>query len=271
MRDDFSIRVRRAAESIRMVSDAVPSVGLILGSGMSSLAERFQGTDVPFSHIEGFPSPTVAGHRGILRLGERLGVLAGRFHSYEGHSLDNVVLPTFVLHALGARVLIVTNASGAVNRGYAAGELVLISDHLNLTGSNPLVGHNDREAGERFPDMSEAYSRRLRDLAREASGRRLKEGVYAGVTGPCFETPAEIRMLERLGADLVGMSTVPEVIAARYLGMEVLGVSCVSNMAAGVADRPLAHDDVVRTVGQAQATLEGVLVATIDRLLAAER
>ena len=264
VREDFPSRVRRAAESVRMQSEHNPKVGLILGSGLSGVAEKLPGTEVPYSKIEGFPEPTVSGHRGVLKVSDITAVLAGRFHYYEGHLMDNVVLPVFLLRALGVRTLIVTNAAGGINRQYNPGDLVLISDHLNLMGTNPLIGPNDEDAGPRFPDMTDAYSARLRKLVRSRTSRELREGVYAAVTGPSYETPAEVRMLERLGADMVGMSTVPEVIAARYLGMRVVGISCITNMAAGVLDVPLDHSEVIATGKRVEADMSALILAAVD-------
>jgi purine-nucleoside phosphorylase len=245
----------------------------MLGSGLGDLVDRIGGATVAYGDIEGFLTPTVAGHRGLLRVGEvagergpvRVAVLSGRFHFYEGHGIDEVVLPVFLAAGLGVRTLVVTNACGAVNRDFAPGDLVLIRDHINLMGANPLTGPHDTGFGPRFPDMSEAYSRRLRDVARRVRPD-LAEGVYAALSGPSYETPAEIRMLRAMGADLVGMSTVPEVIAARSLGLEVLGVSCVTNMAAGILDQPLSHAEVVETGARVAARFAD-LVLGILRLL----
>ncbi len=249
-----------------MLSDSVPSYGVILGSGLSGIAERVPGSEVPYSQIEGFPNPTVSGHRGVLKLGEHTALLAGRFHLYEGHPLDNIVLPVFLLWGLGVRTLIVTNAAGGIARHFRPGDLVLIADHLNLLGANPLSGPNDDDLGERFPDMSHAYSPELRATARRAAGRDLAEGVYAALPGPSYETPAEVRMLERLGADMVGMSTVPEVIAARYLGLSVLGISCITNMAAGVIDQPLSHAEVIETGKRAEHEMSDLILRILELL-----
>jgi purine-nucleoside phosphorylase len=195
--------------------------------------------------------------------------MAGRFHFYEGWSMDDIVLPVFLLHALGVRILIVTNAAGGIRDSYTPGELVLISDHINLMGANPLRGPNPDGFGPRFPDMTESYSRRLRRLAGEvAAGRgiELQEGVYAAFGGPNYETPAEIRMARAMGADLVGMSTVPEVIAARYLGIEVLGLSMVTNMAAGITDKPLSHQEVVETAARVAPWLSALLQGILERI-----
>lgn len=266
MRSGFSERVGAAFASLPAEArERRPSLGIVLGSGLGDFARRARGIAVPFAAIEGFPKPTVAGHGGMLTVGRDVAVQAGRVHYYEGHEGDDVVLPVFLLHRLGVRTLVVTNAAGGINRAYAPGDLVLIRDHLNLAGFNPLRGP-DRGSGPRFPDMSEAYSPRLRELARRAAGTTLAEGVYAALSGPSYETPAEIRMLAALGADLVGMSTVPEVIAARSLGIEVLGVSCVTNLAAGILEQPLDHAEVLER-GREAAPRFARLLGEVVRLL----
>ncbi|MCX7028602.1 MAG: purine-nucleoside phosphorylase [Spirochaetes bacterium] len=266
MRSGFTERVEAAFASLPAgARGRRPSVGIVLGSGLGAFAASVRGASAAFASIEGFPKPTVEGHGGMMTVGGDVAVLAGRVHYYEGHEPDDVVLPVFLLHRLGVRTLVVTNAAGGVNRSYAPGLLVLIRDHLNLAGFNPLRGP-DHGPGPRFPDMSTAYSPRLRELARQAAGEPIPEGVYAALAGPCYETPAEIRMLAGLGADLVGMSTVPEVIAARSLGIEVLGVSCVTNMAAGILDQPLDHAEVMARGREAAPRFERLLAETV-RLL----
>lgn len=247
-----------------------PGIALVLGSGLGGLAERIADpVRIPYRDIPGFHVPTVEGHRGELVAGTLGGkaVLAqsGRFHMYEGYSAPENVLPVRVFAGLGIRTLIVTNAAGGVRRSFAAGTIMLISDHLNLTGRNPLVGPAE-EGEERFPDMTEAYDAGYRALARAAArklGMPLEEGVYAGLLGPTYETPAEVRMLERLGADAVGMSTVAEVIAARARGMKCLGFSLVTNPGAGISPTPLSHKEVMETAAKAGKELarlvEGVI------------
>jgi purine-nucleoside phosphorylase len=198
-------------------------------------------------------------------IGSSVAVMAGRIHYYEGHAIQDVVLPVFLLHRLGVRTLVVTNAAGSLNRTYSVGELVLIRDHINLMGVNPLRGPNPGQ-GPRFPDMSGAYDPGLRALARKVSEAPLQEGVYAGLSGPSYETPAEIRMLAAIGADLVGMSTVPEVIAASYLGIRVLGISCVTNMAAGMLPQPLNHAEVIQAGREAGPRFVGLLSSILNRL-----
>ncbi|MFN2563794.1 MAG: purine-nucleoside phosphorylase [Gemmatimonadaceae bacterium] len=252
---------------------AAPVAGIILGSGLGGLAGKTVGAQsIPFSEIPGFPSATVAGHTGALIAGRIAGrpviALAGRFHVYEGHDVALTALPVRVMHALGARTLIVSNAAGGLRRTFQPGDLMLIDDHINLMFRNPLVGAV--EPGDaRFPDMSEPYDRDLRQLAREIGlegGIPFQEGVYAALLGPAYETPAEVRMLERLGADAVGMSTVPEVIVARAIGMRVLGVSCITNLACGLAPTPPSHEEVLEVAAQAAVQLEQVVSAVVARL-----
>jgi purine-nucleoside phosphorylase len=266
---NFEKRVEEAAQSVLSKHEQRPEVGLILGSGLGSFVQSVEGTDIPYGKIRGFPVSIVEGHAGFLRLAPSVAVMAGRFHFYEGWSMDDIVLPVFVLNALGVRILIVTNAAGGIKDSYGAGELVLIRDHINLLGVNPLRGPNPPGFGDRFPDMTESYSSRLRRLAGEVAaekGRELQEGVYAAFAGPTYETPAEVRMARAMGADLVGMSTVPEVIAARYLGMEVLGLSVVTNMAAGILDKPLSHREVVETAAEVAPWLSTLLEGILARL-----
>lgn len=269
MRKDFGERVRRAADSIP--SRYRPRTAVILGSGLSGIVKGLGYEEIPYDRIAEFPRPTVQGHAGILCLSERNAIMAGRFHYYEGHPMDDVVLPIFALKAIGVRTIILTNAAGAVNPGLDPGDLVLISDHLNLMGTNAFIGPNpsgpDGEAlGPRFFDMSAVYSERLRSLASLKSRRPMKEGVYAALTGPSYETPAEIRMLRGMGADLVGMSTVPEATAARYLGMEVLGISCVTNMAAGISKTALDHKEVVEVGKRVEAELKELILSVLAEL-----
>jgi len=261
----FSERVQAAWESLASHRSMAPSIGVILGSGLGSFASRVRGAVVPFGSIAGFAKTAVAGHAGELRISASVAVMAGRIHFYECRTLDDVVLPVFLLHRLGVRTLVVTNAAGGVNRDFAPGDLVLISDHVNFTGGNPLRGPNP-DLGPRFPDMSDAYDPGLRALARSVSDRPLREGVYAAFIGPSYETPAEIRMCAAVGVDMVGMSTVPEVIAARYLGMKVLGVSCITNMAAGILPQPLSHAEVMERGREAGPRFSRLLEGVIGRL-----
>jgi len=265
MERNFATKVDAAWGVMAARTRRTPRIGVVLGSGLGEFADRVSGDEVPFHLLPGFPVPTVAGHAGRFRVGDSTVVMAGRVHYYEGHPIQDVVLPIFLLHRLGVRTLIVTNAAGAVNRSYRVGDLVLIRDHLNLQGVNPLRGPNPGD-GPRFPDMSAAYDPTLRDLARSVSETTLNEGVYAAFPGPSYETPAEIRMLSIIGADLVGMSTVPEVTAASYLGMRVLGISCVTNMAAGVLPQPLSHAEVIKAGKEAGPRFERLLGGILARL-----
>lgn len=245
--------IEKAANYIKKRMKNIPEAGVILGSGLSGFAESIEdAVIVPYEDIPGFPVSTAPGHVSRIVCGFLNGVcimiFQGRFHHYEGYDLDSVTMPVKVLNALGCRKLILTNASGGINRKFAPGDLMLLTDHINMTGMNPLTGPNDESSGPRFPDLSEAYSPDLRELAIRAAddaGVKLNEGVYAWMTGPSFETPAEIRMLEIIGADAVGMSTVPEVISAAHLGMDVLAVSYISNMAAGILQQPVTAEEVI--------------------------
>ncbi len=251
-----------------------PSVGIILGSGLGNLVEQISDqVCIDYHELPHFPQTTVAGHAGRLVLG-RIGdtvvmAMQGRFHYYEGHDMRTVAYPTAFMKSFGVRTLVVSNAAGGINRDFAPGDLMLITDHLNLFASNPLIGLNDERLGPRFPDLTDAYSPRLIALADEAAqalGTNLRRGVYAGVSGPCFETAAEIRYFERGGADAVGMSTVPEVIVARYLGLEVLGISCITNMATGIAKVRHAHEDVMRIANEASERFCALVAATVRKL-----
>ncbi len=267
----------KAAEAvayIRTRTPLVPSVAIILGSGLGSFAQQIAADAViPYAEIPHFPHSTVVGHSGNLILGTIGGVgvvaLQGRAHAYEGHPMESVTFATRVAKLLGAGTLVVTNAAGGINTGYRQGALVAIADHINLTGTNAALGPNDARFGDRFFDMSNAYSPRLRELAvAEAArlGHELKSGVYLAVLGPSFETPAEIRAFRTLGADLVGMSTVHEVIVARHMGMEVLGISLVTNMAAGVLDEAINHSEVLDIGRQVEGQFTALLTAVIPKI-----
>jgi purine-nucleoside phosphorylase len=263
-----------AVGAIRERSEVEPSVGLILGSGLGGLAEEIEDrADIPYADIPGWPMSTAVGHAGVLVLGSvdevPVAVMRGRAHLYEGVSADRAVFGVRVLGRLGVRSLVVTNAAGAIDESYRPGQLVLISDHVNLMGSSPLVGPNDDALGPRFPDMSDAYDRELRARAREVAERlaiEVGEGVYAAWLGPQFETPAEIRFMRAVGGSLAGMSTVPEVIAARHLGIRCLGISVVTNMAAGIGDGKLAHDEVLAVAAEAQPQLTALLRELLPEL-----
>jgi purine-nucleoside phosphorylase len=246
MRNSYYNKIKNGLKSIKKYASFYPKTAIILGSGLNEFVDMFEGVEIPLSKIHGFPRSGVKGHKGILKIAKGVMIFAGRFHYYEGLDMEDVVLPVFLLHALGGKNLVVTNAAGGINPAYEPGDLVIIKDHINLMGQNPLRGPNRESLGPRFPDMKAAYSRRLMAIARSQTVCELKEGVYAAVQGPCYETSAEARMLQVLGADMVGMSTVPEVIAAAYLKMEVLGISCISNRVA-VSEKPVSHEEVIET------------------------
>jgi purine-nucleoside phosphorylase len=257
---DFD-KIINACDFLKAKYKHTPKLGLILGSGLGVLADEIENpVKIPYQDIPDFPVSTVEGHAGQLVLG-RLGgfevvAMQGRFHYYEGYSFERVTFPVRVMKGLGVETLIVTNAAGGINESFSPGDLMLISDHINNMGANPLIGPNDDRLGVRFPDMSEAYSKELRELAKNTAEKislEVKEGVYVAFTGPTYETPAEIRAFRLLGADAVGMSTVPEVIVARHSGLKVLGISCITNMAAGILDQPLSHDEVIETTERVKA------------------
>ena len=259
---------------VRGRTDLRPTVGIILGSGLGNLVDQISDqVSIDYRDLPHFPESTVVGHAGRLVIG-RLGAtvvmaMQGRFHYYEGHDMRTVAFPTAFMKQFGARQLVVSNSAGGINDRFAPGDLMLITDHINLFATNPLIGLNDERLGPRFPDMTEPYSLRLIAAADESAkglGFRFQRGVYAGVSGPCYETAAEIRYLQRVGADAVGMSTVPEVIAARYLGLEVLGISCITNMATGIAKVKHSHEAVVKTANEAAERFCAVVAATVRTL-----
>jgi purine-nucleoside phosphorylase len=264
-------KVKEAADAVRARVSDVPAIAVVLGSGLGDFATSLaDAVSIPYVDIPHWPTSNVIGHAGTLvagaAKGRRILALSGRSHAYEGHDMRTVTFAVRVLGLLGVKTLILTNAAGGVNTGFSAGALMVIDDHINLMGNNPLVGANDERFGARFPDMSEVYSKKLRGLADEAGramGAPPPHGIYAALLGPSYETPAEIRYLRTIGADAVGMSTVPEAIAARHMGIEVLGLSCITNMAAGVLPQPLDHREVMETArrvrGQFIALLEGVI------------
>jgi purine-nucleoside phosphorylase len=271
---DLFTRADEAAAVLRAAAPISPRIAVVLGSGLNELADRItEATAIPYDQIPHFPITTVAGHEGKVLLGKLGGapviMFQGRFHYYEGHDLETVTFPVRVLSRLGVSNLILTAATGGIRADLRAGNLVLLTDHLNLIGSNPLRGLNDTRLGTRFPDMTEVYSKRLRAIARE-EGKRLGidlvPGVYACLPGPSYETPAEIKMLRTLGADVVGMSTVPEAIAARHSGIEVLALALVSNAAAGVAGTPITHDEVLEAGRKAAPTLARLIERVVSRL-----
>lgn len=266
-------RIERAADKVRAACGNA-QIGVILGSGLGEYAQRLRdAVRLPYGDIPGFPRSTVAGHAGMWCCGtlhgKRVAMMQGRFHGYEGYSLRDVTLPVRVMQALGIGTLIVTNACGGINLSFKPGDLMLIADVLSMTGQNPLTGPNLDAFGPRFPDMSCALDQGLRQIARDCArelGFSLQEGVYAQMPGPSYETPAEIRMLRTLGADAVGMSTVPEIIVARHGGMRTLGISCVTNMAAGILDQPLCHEEVTQTAERVKERFAALLDGVIERM-----
>jgi purine-nucleoside phosphorylase len=248
-------RAQRAAEQIRSNANAEPSVAIVLGSGLGAFADELtESTSLAYKDIAGFAQATVEGHAGRLVIGKAgevpIAAMQGRFHFYEGYSLEDVTFPIRVLKSLGVRTLILTNAAGSLNTEFTPGSLMVISDHINLMGVNPLIGRNDERFGPRFPDLTSTYDPDLQNIViEEARAMKIdmRRGVYAALTGPSYETPAEIHMVRTLGADAVGMSTVPEAIVARHMDMRVIGISCITNLAAGVSDRPVDHSQVIAT------------------------
>ncbi|HWS86994.1 MAG TPA: purine-nucleoside phosphorylase [Pyrinomonadaceae bacterium] len=267
-------RAEHAARFIRARAGEDVRVALVLGSGLGAFADELEDARaIPYSEIPGFARPTVEGHAGRLVVGRAGGAtvaaMQGRFHFYEGYTLEEVTFPVRVFGLLGAKSLVLTNAAGGLNNSYEQGALILISDHLNLMGTNPLLGRNDERFGPRFPDMTEVYDREYQEAAiaeAREMGLELRRGIYAALTGPSYETPAEIRMMRLLGADAVGMSTVPEAIVARQMGLRVLGFSCITNMAAGVLDKPINHDEVIETGERVRETFAELLRRVIPKL-----
>jgi purine-nucleoside phosphorylase len=275
--DDFA-RAEEAAKFVLERSWVRPRIGVVLGSGLGTFADELRDAEaLPFEKIPHFPKSTAPGHAGQLVIGSLddlpLAVMQGRVHLYEGYSANEVAFPVRVLARMGARAIVLTNAAGGINPQYDKGALVVVRDHINLQGQNPLIGPNDDRLGLRHPDMTDGYNAQLRQVALQESkrlGEEIFEGVYAAVTGPSFETPAEIRFLRMIGADLVGMSTVPEVIAARHMGIEVLAISCVANMAAGITGEKITHEEVMETGDRVRARFLALLrrvLPKIDRWL----
>ena len=273
MQDPFTL-AETAAQSILQRTTLRPRIGIVLGSGLGDFADSLTDhTRIPFSEIPNFPRSTAIGHAGQLVIGQSNSVpvaaMQGRVHLYEGYSPQQVAFPMRVFGRLGIRSVILTNAAGGINLRYQQGALVLVSDHINLQGNNPLAGPNDDRLGLRFPDMTHAYDKSYRAIAKEEAGKlgmTLHEGVYAALLGPSYETPAEIRYLRTIGADLVGMSTAFEVIAARHMGIKVLAISCVTNMAAGILDQPLSHAEVMETGARVRSSFEALLRALLPRI-----
>ncbi len=267
-------RVKTCAEAIRKRTDFVPRTAVVLGSGLGAFGDRVEkGISIEYGEIPGFPVSTVPGHRGRFVLGfvgkEPVAVMQGRVHYYEGYSMEDVTLPLRVLRMLGAERLVLTNAAGGIGDGLAAGDLMLLTDHIASFVPSPLIGPNEDAFGPRFPDMTEVYSPRLRELAKRAAaelGIPLKEGVYLQTTGPNYETPAEIRMYRALGAGAVGMSTACEAMTARHMGMEVCGISCITNLAAGLGDRPLSHQEVQEAADRVADSFQRLLSRLLEMM-----
>src|SRR2546421_6372720 len=265
---------QRAAEQIRSRANANPAVAIVLGSGLGAFADELtESTSLSYQEISGFAQATVEGHAGRLVIGKTgevpIAAMQGRFHFYEGYALEDVTFPIRVLKLLGVRTLILTNAAGSLNTEFTPGSLMVISDHINLMGVNPLIGRNDDRFGPRFPELTSTYEPDLQGVVIEeakAIGLDMRRGVYAALTGPSYETPAEIHMVRTLGADAVGMSTVPEAIVARHMDMRVIGISCITNLAAGVSDRPVDHSQVIATGERVRAQFTELLRRVIAKL-----
>lgn len=261
---------RKSAEYIKSIIKSKPKIGIILGTGLGEVADAVEcEVEIPYKEIPNFPASTVSGHAGKMVIGKLSGkdviVMQGRVHFYEGYTMKELSIPVQTMKALGVETIIVTNASGGINYDYSPGEIVLISDHIKFDLDSPLRGENPAELGDRFFDMCDAYSKDLREMAKEVDSS-LKEGVYAYMGGPQFETPAEIRMLRVLGADLVGMSTVPEVITANHCGIKVLGLSCVTNMAAGMEDGGLNHEVIDKAEKDGKTRLKRIITEVVTKL-----
>jgi purine-nucleoside phosphorylase len=275
MTEQFT-RAELAAQYVLKQTALRPHIGLVLGSGLGGFADSLgEAVRIPYAEIPAFPRSTAIGHAGQMVIGKARDVavaaMQGRVHLYEGYSAQDVAFPMRVFGRMGIRAVILTNAAGGINLNYQQGALVLIRDHINLQGANPLVGANDDRFGVCFPDMTQAYAREYRSMARDEAaklGMTLHEGVYAALLGPSYETPAEIAYLRTIGADLVGMSTVAEVIAARHMGMTVLAISCVTNMAAGILDQPLSHEEVMETGERVKTVFETLLKAVLPQVAA---
>jgi len=269
-------RAEQAAKFIRTKTKLWPKIALVLGSGLGAFADELESAArIPYERIPYFPRSTAIGHAGRLVIGNAgevaVAAMQGRAHFYEGYSLKDIIFPMRVFARLGIRAAILTNAAGGINLGFKQGALVVMRDHINLQGSNPLIGPNDERFGARFPDMTHAYDKNYRAVALEAARHlsiEIFEGVYAALPGPSYETPAEIRYLRTIGADVVGMSTVPEVIAARHMGIRILGISCVTNMAAGILDQPLDHREVLATGERVKDNFIALLRAVLPRIAA---
>lgn len=268
-----TVDIQEAVNYIKKLSNKTPSIGIILGSGLGAFADTLQdAVHIPYDDIPHFAKSAAVGHANELVIGDIAGktvvAMKGRFHYYEGFSLDQVTFPVRVMKMLGIDKLIITNACGAINTDFSPGDLMLITDHINLTANNPLMGPNNPELGVRFLDVSEVYSKKLRNIVLDVAKEqdiKLQQGVYAWWTGPTYETPAEIRMIRTLGADAVGMSTVPEALIARHSGIDTIGISCLTNMACGILDQPLSHDEVIETAARVKSTFLRLITEIINK------
>ncbi|MGL5692543.1 MAG: purine-nucleoside phosphorylase [Peptostreptococcaceae bacterium] len=267
----------KVQESVSFINEKIsvkPQIGLILGSGLGVLADEIENpVKIKYNEIPNFPVSTVEGHAGCLVIGNLEGktviAMQGRFHYYEGYSQQEITFPVRVMKDLGVETVVVTNAAGGANKSFKPGDLMIIKDHINLSGSNPLMGPNENKFGPRFPDMSTAYQAKYVSLVKECAkdlDMEVQEGVYAFFSGPTYETPAEVRMAQILGADAVGMSTAPEVIVASHCGMEVVGISCITNMAAGILDQPLDHEEVIETTQKVKSEFLSLVKAVVNRI-----
>ena len=273
MNSDFA-RAESAAQFLLAQTSLRPAIGLVLGSGLGGFADEFsEPTRIPYANIPSFPRSTAVGHAGQMVIGKvgdvAVAAMQGRVHLYEGYSAKEVAFPTRVFGRMGVRALILTNAAGGINLEYKQGALVVVTDHINLQGPNPLVGPNDERFGPRFPDMTQAYWKPYREIALRAAqrlGKTAYQGVYAGLLGPSYETPAEIHYLRTIGADLAGMSTIPEVIAARHMSLKVLAISCVTNMAAGISDEVLNHEEVLKTGERVKGDFVALIRAVLPEI-----
>ncbi|PWM43874.1 MAG: purine-nucleoside phosphorylase [Clostridiales bacterium] len=272
--DDVYKKLTACLKQVRKKTDFIPNVALILGSGLGSFADSlYEKTFIEYKDISGFPVSTVTGHKGRFVFGYAgdvpVVIMQGRIHYYEGYSIDDVVLPARLMGLMGAKTLFLTNAAGGINTNFSAGDLMVIKDHISTFAPSPLRGKNYDELGVRFPDMTEVYSKKLRELIFEIAEEeniKVHDGVYMQVSGPQYETPAEIKMMRKLGADAVGMSTACEAIAAHHMGMQVCGISLITNMASGVSSKPLSHKEVTETAQEAANTFERLVSASIERM-----
>ena len=267
-------RIEESKEYIKSKINNTPEIGLILGSGLGVLGDEIENPiKIKYDEIPNFPVSTVEGHNGQLVIGSLQGknviAMQGRFHFYEGYSMESVTFPVRVMKALGVKTIIVTNAAGGANKDFKPGDLMIIKDHINFSGNNPLIGPNDNRLGVRFPDMSTAYDPKYVKLAKSCAkelGIDVKEGVYTFFSGPTYETPAEVRLAQVLGSDAVGMSTVPEVIIARHSNLDVIGISCITNMAAGILDQPLNHEEVIETTQKVKSEFLSLVKSIVNKL-----